>query len=154
VASTEERLKKLGLTLPEPTAPIGAFIPFTCSGDLLFISGQIPILPNGTIITGRVEVDLNVKEAYSAARLCGLWVIGVARIALPSLDNIIRVVRLGGFVNAEPGFAKQPQVIDGASKLMIEVWGEKGKHARTAVGVASLPANAVVEVDAIFEVGS
>jgi enamine deaminase RidA (YjgF/YER057c/UK114 family) len=154
MVSTEERVNELGLQLPAPAAPVGAFVPFVRSGDRLYISGQIPIRPDGTIVAGRVGTEVSVEEAQAAARLCGLSAIGVARAALPSLDDIVRVIRIGGFVNAEPGFAQQPQVIDGASKLMIEVLGERGRHARAAVGVASLPGNAVVEVDAIFEVRS
>jgi len=154
VVSTEERIKDLGLELPAPVTPVGAFVPFVRSGSLLYVSGQIPIRTNGSIVVGQVGNDVSVEEAQAAARLCGLSVIGVARAALPSLDDIVRVIRIGGFVNAEPGFAQQPQVIDGASKLMIEVWDERGRHARAAVGVSSLPANAVVELDAIFEVRS
>jgi enamine deaminase RidA (YjgF/YER057c/UK114 family) len=150
--TNEERLKELGLEFPMPTAPVGAFLPFVRSGNLLHVSGQIPVRPDGSIVTGQVGTDVSVEEAQAAARLCGLSVIGVAKAALPSLDDVVRVIRIGGFVNAGPGFARQPQVIDGASKLMIEIWGERGRHARAAVGVASLPANAAVEVDAIFEV--
>jgi enamine deaminase RidA (YjgF/YER057c/UK114 family) len=139
MTSTEERVNELGLELPVPAAPVGSFVPFVRSGDLLYISGQIPIRPDGSVIAGQVGTEVSVEKAQAAARLCGLSLIGVAK---------------GGFVNAEPGFAQQPQVIDGASKLMIEIWGERGRHARAAVGVASLPGNAVVEVDAIFEVRS
>jgi enamine deaminase RidA (YjgF/YER057c/UK114 family) len=154
MTSTEERVNELGLELPVPAAPVGSFVPFVRSGDLLYISGQIPIRPDGSVIAGQVGTEVSVEKAQAAARLCGLSLIGVAKAALPSLDDVVRVIRIGGFVNAEPGFAQQPQVIDGASKLMIEIWGERGRHARAAVGVASLPGNAVVEVDAIFEVRS
>ncbi len=150
----EERVQELGLELPVVAAPMGAFSPFVRTGDLLYVSGQIPIRPDRSLITDQVGTDVSVEEAQAAARLCGLSLIGVVRSALPSLDDVCRVIRIGGFVNATPGFAQQPQVIDGASKLMIEVWGERGRHARAAVGVASLPANAAVEVDAIFEVRS
>jgi enamine deaminase RidA (YjgF/YER057c/UK114 family) len=154
MASTERRASELGLTFPEPAAPAGAFEPYVRCGDLLFISGQIPIRPDGSIVAGQVGTEVTIEEAQAAARLCGLSGVGVAKAALASLDDVVRVVRIGGFVNAEPGFTRQPQVIDGASKLMIEIWGGRGRHARAAVGVASLPANAAVEVDAIFELRS
>jgi enamine deaminase RidA (YjgF/YER057c/UK114 family) len=154
MVSAEDRVKELGLEFPPPMAPAGVFVPFVRSGNLLYISGQIPIRPDRSVVAGQVGTEVTVEEAHAAARLCGLSVIGVARAALPSLDSVVRVIRIGGFVNAKPGFVQQPQVMDGASKLMIDIWGERGRHARAAVGVASLPADAVVEVDAIFEVCS
>lgn len=154
MTSATRRVSELGLELPAPAAAVGAFEPYVRCGDLLFISGQIPIRPDGSIVAGQVGGDISIEEAQAAARLCGLSVVGVVNAALGSLDAVVRVVRIGGFVNAEPGFTRQPQVIDGASKLMIDIWGDRGRHARAAVGVASLPANAAVEVDAVFEVRS
>ena len=152
MSDIEQRLKELDLELPELATPAGAYLPWVRSAQLLFVSGQIPFDTDGKVITGQVGVDLTVEEAQAAARRCGLALIAVARSALPSLDHVVRVVRIGGFVNAGPGFAAQPQVINGCSDLMLAVWGDRGRHARAAVGVASLPANAAVEVDAVFEV--
>ena len=154
MAITEQRLKQLGLELPVPAAPVGSFVPFVRSGDLLYVSGQIPIRGDGSVVTGQVGNGVSVEQAQAAARLCGLSLVGVAQAALGSLDDVVQVVRIGGFVNAVSGFTQQPRVVDGASELMIEIWGERGRHARAAVGVASLPAGASVEVDAIFEVRS
>jgi len=148
----ESRLEELGLQLPQLPTPAGSYVPFVRSGSLLFVSGQLPFNPDGSVVTGCVGSDVSVQQAQAAARLAGLGLIAVARAALPSLDAVERVVRIGGFVAAGPGFKQQPQVINGCSDLMIEVWGERGRHARAAVGVASLPADAAVEVDAIFEV--
>jgi enamine deaminase RidA (YjgF/YER057c/UK114 family) len=152
MSEIEKRLAQLGLELPRPATPAGSYVPWVRSGALLFVSGQIPFDAEGRVITGQVGVDLSVEQAREAARRCGLALIAVARSALPSLDRVARVVRIGGFVNSGPGFTSQPQVLNGCSDLLNEVWGERGRHARAAVGVSSLPLGAAVEVDAVFEI--
>ena len=154
VSEIENRLRQLGLELPAMPPLAGSYVPFVRSGDLLFVSGQIPFRPDRSVVTGTVGVDVSLEQAQEAARLAGLSLLSVVRAAVGSLDEVTRVVRLGGFVNSPPGFAQQPQVINGCSDLMIEIWGDRGRHARAAVGVASLPAHAAVEVDGIFEVRS
>ena len=152
MSTIEQRLSELGLELPEVSAPAGSYVPWVRTGNLLVVSGQVPFREDRTVITGQVGADLSVEEAQDAARRAGLSVIAVARAALSSLDDVEQVVRIGGFVNAGPGFTEQPQVINGCSNLMLEVWGDRGRHARAAVGVSSLPLGAAVEVDAIFQV--
>lgn len=151
MSEIEQRLEALGLKLPEPPKPAGSYVPFVRSGNLLFVSGQVPFRADGSVVTGKVGDDATAEQAHDAARVAGLSLIAVAKSALPSLDDITRVVKIGGFVNAEPSFTGQPQVINGCSDLMIAAWGERGRHARAAVGVASLPLGAVVEVDGVFE---
>ena len=148
----EDRLSSLGLTLPELPTPAGSYVPYVRSGNLLFVSGQIPFRADGSVVAGTVGVDVSVEGAQAAARTAGLSLIAVVGSALPSLDSVTRVVRIGGYVNAEPAFTGHPKVINGCSDLMIEVWGDLGKHSRAAVGVGSLPLGAVVEVDGVFEV--
>jgi enamine deaminase RidA (YjgF/YER057c/UK114 family) len=151
--SIEARLSQLGITLPAPAAPVANYVPFVRSGNLVAISGQIPMGPDGPQYIGKVGIDFSVDEAAMAARLCAIGIIAQARAACNGdLERVIRVVRLGGFVNCIDGFADQPTVINGASDLMVEVFGEKGKHARAAVGVNALPLNAAVEVDALLEI--
>ena len=148
----EERLSALGLELPRPSTPAGSYVPYVRSGNLLFVSGQIPFRADGSVVTGRVGVDATIDEGQAAARTAGLSLIAVARSALPTLDEVTRVVRIGGFVNAELTFTDHPKVINGCSDLMLEIWGDSGKHSRAAVGVGSLPLGAVVEVDGVFEI--
>lgn len=151
MSELEQRLETLGLKLPDPPQPAGSYVPFVRSANLLFVSGQVPFRADGSVVTGKVGVDATVEQAHDAARVAGLSLIAVVRSALPSLDDVTRVVRIGGFVNADPSFTQQPQVINGCSDLMIAAWGDRGRHARAAVGVASLPLGAVVEVDGVFE---
>ena len=152
--SIEDHLKELRIELPAAPKPAGSYVPCVRSGRLLFVSGQIPFRPDGSVVTGRVGLDLSIEDGRAAARLAGLSLVAVARTALATLDDVERVVRIGGFVACDPDFKEQPQVINGCSDLMIEVWGDRGRHARAAVGVASLPAGAAVEVDAILEIRS
>jgi len=152
VSAIEARLKELGLELPEPSTPAGSYVPWVRTGRLLVISGQLPFRADGSVVAGRLGEGIDLEEAQDAARLAGLSLIAVARAALGSLDDVERVVRIGGFVSCTPGFTQQPQVINGCSNLLLEVWGERGRHARAAVGVAALPLGAVVEVDGILEV--
>ena len=149
----EERLKELGITLPEAAAPVAAYVPTTRSGNILFVSGQLPVWNGERRFVGKVGQDFSVDQGKEAARLCGLNILAQVKAALDGdLDRVRRVLRLGGFVNAGPGFHDHPVVINGASELMAEVFGDAGKHSRAAVGAPSLPANVAVEVDAVFEV--
>jgi len=147
------RLKELGLILPELTAPSGAYVPYRLSGHTLYISGQVPRVDGVDCYLGLVGSTMNVGEAYQAARVCALNLLARAASALDGdLDRISACLQVRGFVNAVPDFKDHPAVIDGASDLLVEVLGEKGRHARTALGAGSLPRGFAVEVDAIFEV--
>jgi len=149
----EARLKTLKIELPNAAAPMANYVPAVRTGNLLFVSGQICQWNGERRFVGKLGAEISLAEGQQAARLCGLNLLAQAKRALDGdLDRIARVVRLGGFVNAVPGFAEQPQVVNGASDLMVEVFGDAGRHARAAVGVGSLPGGAAVEVDAVFEV--
>lgn len=152
--SVEARLKELGITLPQAAAPVANYVPAVRSGSLLVISGQL-CLADGKIADahkGKVGGAVSQEAAKEAARLCAINLLAQAKLALGSLDNIRRCVRLGGFINSTPDFGPLPAVMNGASDLMVEVLGDAGRHARTTVGVAQLPMDAAVEVEAIFEV--
>jgi enamine deaminase RidA (YjgF/YER057c/UK114 family) len=149
----DTRLRELGIELPRTAAPAGNYVPFTRVGALLFVAGQIPVLNGEIKHFGKVGKDLSVEQGKAAARLVGLNLIAQAKAACGDLDRVRACVKLGGFVQCEDGFAQQPQVLNGASDLMVEVFGDRGKHARFAVGVNALPANVPVEIDAIFEIG-
>jgi len=153
LSAIDARLKDLGLTLPQAAAPAANYVPYVQSGNLVFVSGQIT-LENGDLkYVGRVGEDFNTEQAYEAAKLCGLNLIAQIKAACGGdLDRVTRVVRLGGFVNCTADFTDHPKVINGASDLMAEVFGEVGKHARAAVGVNTLPLGVAVEVDGVFEV--
>jgi enamine deaminase RidA (YjgF/YER057c/UK114 family) len=146
------RLAELGIELPEPSAPAANYVPYVVCGNLVFVSGQITVWNGELRFVGKVGAEISLEEAIEAARLCGLNLIAQARDATGGdLDRIKRVVKLGGFVNAGPEFTDHPKVINGASDLMTEVFGEAGKHARFAVGAGSLPLGIAVEIDGIFE---
>jgi enamine deaminase RidA (YjgF/YER057c/UK114 family) len=149
--SIDARLAELGIVLPEPAAPVAAYVPAVEAGGLLHISGQLPFV-GGALVKGRLGEDVSLDQGYAAARACGLMLLAQARAALGSLDRVERVVKLGAFVNSADSFTDQPKVANGASELMAEVFGDAGKHARSAVGVPVLPLGAAVEVDAIFGV--
>lgn len=152
--SVEARLKELGITLPQAAAPVANYVPAVRTGSLLVISGQL-CLSDGKIADahkGKVGAAVSQDTAKDAARLCAINLLAQAKLALGSLDHIRRCVRLGGFINAVPDFGPLPAVMNGASDLMVEVLGDAGRHARTTVGVAQLPMDAAVEVEAIFEV--
>lgn len=149
----EDRLRRLGIELPPTPAPLANYVPYTIAGELLFISGQGPRLPDGTVHTGKVGADVSAEEAYQHARVVGLRLLSVAKAALGSLDRVAQVVKLTGFVNAVPDFKDHPQVINGCSDLMVEVFGDKGRHARSAIGMGSLPSGISVEIEAILRVG-
>jgi enamine deaminase RidA (YjgF/YER057c/UK114 family) len=148
----DARLAAMDLDLPAIASPVGSFQPAVRCGNLVFVSGQIPRDAEGNYPAGRVGEEYTVDEAQLWARNAGLFLIAVIRQTLGSLDAVRRVVKLTGYVNAKPGFGQHPVVVNGCSDLMVEVFGERGEHARAAVGVASLPFNVPVEIDAIFEV--
>jgi enamine deaminase RidA (YjgF/YER057c/UK114 family) len=149
----EARLKQLGITLPAAGAPAANYVPTVQSGDLVFIAGQITLDNGKREFIGKLGREFNVEEGQKAARLCALNIIAHLKNACGGdLDRVKRCVRLGGFVNAVPDFLDHPQVVNGASDLMVEVFGEAGKHARAAVGVGSLPFGVAVEVEGVFEI--
>lgn len=152
--SIAHRMADLGLTLPAPITPIASFVPFTRVGGLLFLAGQISMRDGKPALLGRIGDDLSINDGRDAARLCALGLMAQINLACDGdLERVRRVARLGGFVHAVPGFTDHSAVIDGASALFLQVFGDSvGAHARTAVGVASLPRGAAVEVDAIVEV--
>ena len=147
----EQRLRELGIVLPEPAAPVANYIPVSRAGSLLYVSGQLPTEGGRDRYAGKLG-EISIEDGQKAARICAINIIGQLKAALGDLDRVVSCVRLGGFVNALPDFADHPKVLNGASDLMVEVFGEAGRHARAAVGCASLPRNVAVEVDAIFEV--
>jgi enamine deaminase RidA (YjgF/YER057c/UK114 family) len=147
----DSRLAELGLVLPVAAAPVAAYIPVVIAGGLAHVSGQLPFI-DGKLVTGRLGEDVSVEQGNAAAQACGLMILAQLKAALGSLSRVERVVKLGGFVNAAGDFTDQPKVINGASELMVAVFGDAGKHARSAVGVPCLPLGAAVEVDAIVAV--
>jgi len=151
MSAIEDRLASLGIALPVPNAPVANYVPFVRAGSLLHISGQVSLDASGGI-KGVVGEDVDLETAKAAARLCGLSLIAQIKAAVGDLDAVARIVKLGGFVQAGPGFFEIPQVVNGCSDLMVEVFGDKGRHARSAVGVYRLPMNFAVEVDAVVEV--
>jgi enamine deaminase RidA (YjgF/YER057c/UK114 family) len=151
----EARIKELGITLPSPPKPMGNYIPGVRVGNLLFLSGHGPIRVGDQPLTrGKVGRDMSTEEAYKVAREIGINLLGSARAVLGSLDKIKRVVKVLGMVNAADGFGEQPKVINGFSDLMVEVFGENGRHARSAVGMGSLPAGIPVEIEMILELNA
>ncbi|MFL6857608.1 MAG: RidA family protein [Allosphingosinicella sp.] len=145
------RLDELGIELPEPAAPVAAYVPAVLVGNLLHISGQVSF-EDGELLTGRLGEDRDLAFGQRAARACGLMLLAQMQKALGSLDRVERIVKLGGFVNSAVSFIDQPKVVNGASELMQDVFGEAGRHARSAVGVPTLPLGACVEIDAIVAV--
>ena len=148
----DQRLAEIGLTIPQPAAPVASYVPAVEHGGLLHISGQISFAEDGSLIKGRLGEDMDVDAGIAAARRCGVMLLAQMKAALGSLDRVERVVKLGVFVNSVPAFVDQPKVANGASELMQEVFGESGRHARSAVGVTVLPLGVAVEVDAIVAV--
>lgn len=148
----DDRLRELGITLPAPRPPVANYVPFVVAGGLLYISGQVSNGPDG-LIKGRLGDDLSIEQGVDAARACAISLIAQAKIACDGdLDRVRRVVKLCGFVNAAANFADHPKVVNGASDLMVAVFGEAGRHARAAVGAPSLPMGAAVEIDAVIEI--
>jgi enamine deaminase RidA (YjgF/YER057c/UK114 family) len=148
----DKKLEELEIVLPTPAAPIANYVGFVRSGRLLFVSGQICVANGALAAAGKLGGTVTVEQGQAAARVCAINVLAQVKAALGDLDKVVRVVRLGGFVNSTPEFLDAPKVMNGASDLVVAVFGEKGRHARTTVGVASLPADAAVEVEGIFEV--
>ena len=150
--SIDNRLAELGITLPQAAAPVAAYVPAVEQGGLLHISGQVSFAEDGNLILGRLGEDMNLERGTEAARRCGIMLLAQMKAALGSLDRVERIVKLGVFVNSAPAFTDQPKVANGASELMQDVFGEAGRHARSAVGVAVLPLGVAIEVDAIVAV--
>lgn len=147
----EEKLESLGITLPNPPTPAGSYIPAIRTGNLLFISGQIPMQDGKVIFTGKVSEE-NIETAQKSAKMCAINILAQIKRELGSLNNVSKIVRLSGFVNSTPEFSQHPKVINAASDLFFELFGDKGKHSRIALGVANLPLNSMTEIDAIIEV--
>jgi enamine deaminase RidA (YjgF/YER057c/UK114 family) len=152
IVTPEEKLRELGLTLPGASTPVANYVPYRWAGNLLYISGQGPKRPDGTYRVGRLGKNASVEDGYAEARLTGLQLLAVARSAVGELSRIESVIKLLGMVNAEPEFADHPKVINGCSDLLVEVLGEAGRHARSAVGMGSLPNGMMVEIEAILQV--
>ena len=148
----EQKLVELGIDLPEVSAPVANYVNAVRSGNLLFLAGKGPRKADGSYITGRVGDNLSLEEAQEAARLTGINQLAVLKAELGDLNKVKRIVKVTGMVNSPPGFGNQPEVVNGFSDLMVEVFGEKGKHARAAVGMSSLPRNIAVEIEMIVEV--
>jgi enamine deaminase RidA (YjgF/YER057c/UK114 family) len=148
----EARLKALDLVLPAAKAAIGTYVPFLHLDGQLFVSGQLPVKDGVVAVTGTLGTDVDLGRGQEAARLCAINILAQAKAALRDLDRIVQLLRLNGFVSAAPGFADHPKVLNAASELMVEILGNKGLHTRIAIGCASLPLNAAVEIDAIFAV--
>ena len=149
----DARLAELGITLPDAPAPAANYVPYVVSGDLVFVSGQIP-MQDGGMITGKLGADADIETGQRAARACALNILAQVRAACGGdLDRVRRIVKLGGFVNGTPDFTDAPEVINGASDVIVDIFGDAGRHARFAVVTASLPRGVAVEIDAVVEVG-
>lgn len=152
--SIEDKLAEHGITLPEPAAPVASYVAAVEADGFLYISGQVSMNPDGSRITGKLGADLDVAAGQAAAQRCGIMLIAQMKKALGSLDRVERIVKLGGFVNSTEDFTDQPQVVNGASELMQLAFGDAGRHARSAVGVNTLPLGVAVEIDAVVKVRS
>ena len=148
----EARLRAAGIELPDAPAPAANYVPYVITGDQLWVAGQVPFWNGELKCIGRLGDDFSVEQDQEAARICALNIIAQAKAALGQLDRVRRVVKMGGFVNATPDFTDHPKIVNGASDLMVEVFGEAGRHARFAVGAGSLPLGVAVEVDAVMEI--
>jgi enamine deaminase RidA (YjgF/YER057c/UK114 family) len=148
----EETLKKLKIVIPEPPAPIGAYLPATRAGDLIFVSGVLPMVEGNLIHLGKLGVELGLEDGYEAARVACINALSIIREELGNLDEIMRIVKVTGYVASSPDFFDQPKVVNGASELLLKVFGDRGKHARAAIGCSSLPNDSPVEIEMIVEV--
>jgi enamine deaminase RidA (YjgF/YER057c/UK114 family) len=148
----EKKLGELGIVLTTPVAPVANYVPFVRTGSLLMVSGQICIDGGKLVAKGQLGAGVSIEDGQKAARACAVNLLAHLKVALGDLDKVSSVVRLGGFVNAVPGFVDGPKVMNGASDLMVAAFGDKGRHARTTVGVAALPQDAAMEVEGLFEV--
>ncbi|MDP1555747.1 MAG: RidA family protein [Hyphomonas sp.] len=151
MSTPEAKLDALGIVLPTPMKPVATYVPYVITGNLLYVSGQVSATAEGRIM-GRLGEDMELSAGQHAARICGINLIAQCKAAVGDLSRIKRVVKLGGFVNAAPNFVDIPQVVNGCSDLMVEVFGEAGKHARAAVACPTLPLGVAVEVDGVFEI--
>ena len=152
MSTPEQRLADLGIELPRPAAPLAAYVPAVRTGDLVFVSGQLPLVDGKPVAVGRLGGDVGLEEGQAAAQRCAINIIAVLKAELGDLGRVARVVRLTGYVASEPDFTEQAKVVNGASELIAEVFGDRGMHARAAVGMAVLPLGVPVEVEAIVEV--
>ncbi|MGQ4913564.1 MAG: RidA family protein [Candidatus Asgardarchaeia archaeon] len=152
MVNIEKRLEELGIELPEAPRPIAAYIPALLSTKYLFVSGQIPIKDGKLMYKGKLGKDLTVEEGYEAAKICAINILSAAKSVIGDLNNIIKVVRIAGYVNSTDSFEEHSKVVNGASDLLVEVFKDSGKHVRIAVGVNSLPLGAPVEIEAVFEI--
>jgi enamine deaminase RidA (YjgF/YER057c/UK114 family) len=151
--SIEERLQELGITLPEPNTPLANYVPFVVAGNLVSVSGQVAMEDGAAKWIGKVGEGVTLDEAIAAARACAVQIIAQLNAACEGdLERVRRIIRLGGFVNCVDGYTNQPLILNGASDLMVEVFGDKGRHSRAAVGTSSLPLNVPVEIDALAEI--
>ena len=150
--TVEKKLGELGIVLAEPAAPVANYVAFVRTGNLLMVSGQICFDAGKLVAKGQLGGGVSIEDGQKAARACAVNLLAQVKAALGDLDKVLRVVRLGGFVNSAPGFVDGPKVMNGASDLMVAAFGEKGKHARTTVGVSALPLDAAIEVEGLFEV--
>ena len=149
-AEIDLKLAELGLSLPEAAAPVAAYVPVVVAGGLAHVSGQLPFI-DGVLVKGRLGEDVDIQKGYAAARACGLMILAQLRASLGSLDRVERIVKLGAFISSTGDFTDQPKVANGASELMAAVFGDAGKHARSAFGVAQIPLGACVEIELIAE---
>jgi enamine deaminase RidA (YjgF/YER057c/UK114 family) len=151
--SVEKKLADLGITLSAPAAPVANYVGFVRTGNLLVVSGQLCFDPEGKLVAiGKLGDNVSIEDGQKAARACAINLLAQIKVALGDLDKVQRVVRLGGFINAAPSFLETPKVMNGASDLMVTAFGDRGRHARTTIGVAVLPLDAAVEVEGMFEV--
>jgi enamine deaminase RidA (YjgF/YER057c/UK114 family) len=151
--SVEQKLAAEGIRLHSPPSPVANYVPFVRTGNLLFVSGQVCLGPDGKLIAkGKLGAGVTIEQGATAARGCAINLLAQVKAALGDLDKVVRVVRLGGFINSAPDFLEGPKVLNGASDLMVAAFGDKGRHARSTIGVAVLPADSAMEVEALFEV--
>ena len=151
--TVEKKLAELGIVLPEPVSPVANYVPFVRTGNFMVVSGQLCLDADGKLVAkGQLGGGVSIEDGQKAARACAINLLAQLKAALGDLDKIARVVRLGGYINSAPGFPDGPKVMNGASDLMVAVFGDKGRHARTTIGVAALPLDAAVEVEGLFEV--
>jgi enamine deaminase RidA (YjgF/YER057c/UK114 family) len=148
----EKKLSELGIVLTQPAAPVANYVPFVRTGNLLSVSGQICLDAGKLVAKGQLGGGVSVEDGQKAARACAVNILAQVKVALGDLDNVVRVVKLTGFVNSVPGFTDGPKVMNGASDLMVAVFADKGRHSRSTIGVAALPQDAAMEVEALFEV--
>ncbi len=149
--SLREKLKECGLTIPIAAKPVAAYVPATRTGNLIFTAGQLPLINGEMVATGKVGLEVDAEQAKKLAEICALNCLAAVETLVP-IEKIAKIVRVVGYVNGVPGFTNQPAVVNGASELFVELWGEDGKHARSAIGVAELPLNAPVEIELTVEV--